>query len=158
MRGKDYRSMAKQIKYHSIDLFAGIGGIKDRLISNNTDYGVMETAERLIKANPLHKSNGAVYYPKAIKDFLMASFTGMTAGRVWDGKEQVNGGYIVVTETGDVLCYHSNDRETFRDYLYRNTHFEYVSVEKYKWSFIEQDGPDFIIPLNFSIRFNSDIR
>lgn len=132
--------------------------IKDRLISNNTDYGVMETAERLIEANPLHKSNGAVYYPKAIKDFLMASFTGMTAGRVWDGKEQVNGGYIVVTETGDVLCYHSNDRETFRDYLYRNTHFEYVSVEKYKWSFIEQDGPDFIIPLNFSIRFNSDIR
>ena len=28
MRGKDYRSMAKQIKYHSIDLFAGIGGIR----------------------------------------------------------------------------------------------------------------------------------
>ena len=61
---------------------------------------------------------------------------GMTAGTVWDGKEQVNGGYIVVMESGDVLCYHSTDRESFRTYLYRNCHFEYVSTDKYNWGFI----------------------
>ena len=79
----------------------------------------METVERMIQANPLKVPNSQIYYEKAIKDFLMAGFTGMTAGKPWDGKEQVNGGYISVMDDGDVLCYHSNDREAFRDYLYR---------------------------------------
>lgn len=88
----------------------------------------------------------------------MAGFTGMTASKVWDGKEQVNGGYIVVMDDGDVICYHSNDRESFRDYLYRNTHFEYVSTKKQKWSYIEKDGNEYLLPLNVSVRFNTKTR
>ena len=95
---------------------------------------------------------------KAIKDFLMAGFTGMTAGKEWDGKEQVNGGYIVVMDDGDVLCYHSNDRESFRDYLYKNTHFEYVSADKYVWSRILKIDNEFYLPLNVSVRFNTHTR
>ena len=97
-------------------------------------------------------------YEKAIKDFLMAGFTGMTAGKPWDGREQVNGGYISVMDDGDVLCYHSNDREAFRDYLYRNTHFEYVAAEKYVWSRIEKIDGEYYLPLNISIRFNTKVR
>lgn len=100
--------------------------VKDRLIDSSRDYEVMETVERMIKANPLNVPNPAVYYEKAVKDFLMAGFTGMTAAKPWDGKEQVSGGYMCVMDNGDFLCYHSNDREAFRDYLYRNTYFEYV--------------------------------
>lgn len=132
--------------------------VKDRLIDSPKDYEVMETVERMIQANPLKVPNPQIYYEKAIKDFLMAGFTGMTAGKPWDGKEQVNGGYISVMDDGDVLCYHSNDREAFRDYLYRNTHFEYVSADKYVWSRIEKIDGDYYLPLNVSVRFNTKIR
>jgi len=132
--------------------------VQDRLISGNADHNVKETVERMSEKNPLNVSNPQVYYEKAIKDFLIAGFTGMTAGKAWDGKEQVNGGYIVVTDDGDILCYHSNDREAFRDYLYRNTFFEYVSAEKYAWSRIQKIDGEYYLPLNVSVRFNSKTR
>lgn len=132
--------------------------VKDRLIDSPSDYEVKETVERMIRENPLRVPSPDITYEKAIKDFLMAGFTGMTAGRKWDGREQVSGGYIVVMDDGDVLCYHSNDRESFRDYLYRNTHFEYVSADKYNWSRISKAGSDYYLPLNVSIRFNTKTR
>lgn len=131
---------------------------KDVLMGDTKDIRVRETVQRLSVANPLRKSNADVFYMKNMKDFLMAGFTGMTAGRIWDGKEQVNGGYIVVMDNGEVLCYHSNDRESFRDYLYNNTFFEYVSTKKYKWSEIFKENGEFYLPLNSSIRFCKDTR
>lgn len=130
----------------------------DRLLGDNTKHGVKETTERMAAENPLAVGNSEIYYEKAIKDFLMAGFTGMTAGSKWNGKEQVNGGYIVVTDEGDVICYHSNDRESFRDYLYRNTYFEYVSADKYNWSRIIKIGGEYYLPLNISVRFTSYTR
>lgn len=133
--------------------------VKDRLIDNySNSHDVLETVERMKVVNPLNVPNPDIYYEKCIKDFLMAGFTGMTAGKEWDGKEQVNGGYIAVMDDGDVLCYHSNDREAFRDYLYRNTFFEYVSTDKYSWSRISKEGTDYYLPLNISIRFKTKIR
>lgn len=132
--------------------------VKDRLIDSPGHFEVMETVERMISANPLGVPGARVYYEKAIKDFLMAGFTGMTAGKEWDGKEQVNGGYIVVMDDGDVICYHSSDRESFRDYLYRNTHFEYVSADKYVWSRIIKIDGEYYLPLNLSVRFNTHTR
>ena len=132
--------------------------VKDRLIDSPGQFEVMETVERMIAANPLGVPGARVYYEKAIKDFLMAGFTGMTAGKEWDGKEQVNGGYIVVMDDGDVICYHSSDRESFRDYLYRNTHFEYVSADKYVWSRIIKIDGEYYLPLNLSVRFNTHTR
>ena len=132
--------------------------VKDRLIDSDGDTGVMETVGRLINKNPMKVSNPDVLYKKVIKDFLIAGFTGMTAGKAWDGSEDVNGGYICVLENGDVVCYHSNDRESFRDYLYRNTFFEYVSTDKYKWGFIEKNNGKYYLPLNISIRFRKNTR
>lgn len=132
--------------------------VKDRLIETTKGYEVKETVERMITENPLNVPNPAVYYEKAVKDFLMAGFTGMTAGKAWDGREQVNGGYIVVMDDGDIVCYHSNDRESFRDYLYRNTYFEYVSTEKYNWSRIIKIDGEYYLPLNASVRFSSRTR
>lgn len=132
--------------------------VYDRLVVSSTGYGVMETVERMAEANPLGVPSPTIYYEKALKDFLMAGFTGMTAGNEWDGKEQVNGGYIVVMDDGDVICYHSSDRETFRDYLYRNTYFEYVSADKYLWSRIIKIGGEYFLPLNISVRFYKSTR
>lgn len=132
--------------------------IEDRLIHSYSHFEVKETVERMAASNPLNIANPQIYYEKAVKDFLMAGFTGMTAGIAWDGKEQVSGGYIVVMEDGDVLCYHSADREAFRDYLYRNTRFEYVSTSKYGWGYIYENEGKYFLPLNISVRFNSHTR
>ena len=133
--------------------------VKDRLITGYKDnHNVMEMTDKLVSNNPLNINLPDILYKKTIKDFLMASFTGMTASSSWNGTEQVSGGYIVVLDNGDVICYHSVDREGFRDYLYRNTHFEYVSANKYKWSYMYKDGNDYYLPLNFSIRFNNKTR
>ena len=132
--------------------------VHDRLLTGEPEHRVKETVERMAAANPLGVGNPDIYYEKAIKDFLMAGFTGMTAGSKWDGKEQVNGGYIVVMDDGDVICYHSNDRESFRDYLYRNTYFEYVSADKYNWGYIVKIDGEYYLPLNISVRFGSVTR
>ncbi len=132
--------------------------LKDRFIDATGGYEVKETVERLAASNPLQVPNPEAYYEKAVKDFLMAGFTGMTAARDWNGREQVTGGYIVVKDDGDVVCYHSNDRESFRDYLYRNTFFEYVSTKKYQWSYIRKEGGHYYLPLNVSVRFNPSVR
>ena len=132
--------------------------VYDRLVVSSTSYGVMETVERMAEANPLGVPSPAIYYEKALKDFLMAGFTGITAGNMWDGKEQVNGGYIVVMDDGDVICYHSSDRETFRDYLYRNTYFEYVSADKYSWKNNKKIDGEYFLPLNISVRFYKSTR
>ena len=132
--------------------------VYDRLLTGEPEHRVKETVERMATANPLGVGNPDIYYEKAIKDFLMAGFTGMTAGSKWDGREQVNGGYIVVMDDGDVICYHSNDRESFRDYLYRNTYFEYVSTDKYNWGYIVKIDGEYYLPLNISVRFGSVTR
>ena len=134
--------------------------VYERILGDPPSYCVKEIIEGITARNSLGVPNPHVYYKKAIKDFLMAGFAGMTAGRTWNGEEQVNGGYIVVMEDGEVLCYHSVDREGFREYLYRNTFFEYVSrsEDKYNWGKIIKKDGEYYLPLNFSIRFNRKVR
>lgn len=114
---------------------------------------ICELAER---ENPLGYKHVDLY-EKVFKDFLFAAFSGMTAGLPWDGAEQVNGGYIVVKSNGEVLCYHANDREDFRNYLFNTTHLEYVSCSKYKWGFVEKDESGrWILPAMASVRFHKN--
>lgn len=133
--------------------------VKERLFTGYKDnHNLLEITQKIIKTNPVGVYKPDIIYEKSIKDFLVASFTGMTASSDWNGVEQVSGGYIVVMDNGDVLCYHSVDREGFRNYLYNNTHFEYVGTNKFKWSYIEKVHGEYYLPLNFSIRFNKKIR
>lgn len=128
---------------------------KHALLEDYTSEGRSLTGicKYLCENNPLNFRNTAIY-EKAIKDFLIASFAGMTGAKQWDGSEQVNGGYIVVLKNGDVLCYHSSDRELFRNYLFNENHIEYVSRSKYKWGTITKDAQGrYILPLNASVRF-----
>ena len=127
-----------------------------RFVLDTSVTGVPAVVSAVAARNPLGypASRAADLYEKAFKDFLFASFTGLTAAKRWDGDEQVNGGYIVVKDDGDALCYHASDLGAFKGYLYRNTFFEYVSCRKFDWSFMEPDGSGgYVLPINFSIRF-----
>lgn len=129
--------------------------VRERFIGGATTSDVAAITASVAEQNPMRypPAVAAAVYEKAMKDFLYAAFSGMSATKSWDGVEQVNGGYIVVKSDGDVLCYHANDREEFREYLFRNTVFEYVSAKKYGWSLIEKSDGEYLLPVNFSIRF-----
>ncbi len=127
---------------------------RERLLVDTSTKGIATLCAHMAHVNPLGWRRPRLY-EKVVKDFLFASFSGMTGSRPWDGSEQVNGGYIVVLPDGEVLCYHASDREQFRDYLFHNTFIEYVSCKKYRWGYVEKNNQGrYVLPLNGAIRFN----
>lgn len=92
-------------------------------------------------------------YEFKMKNFLVAIALGMMPGTVWDGFTRAHGGYIVVKQNGDVVCYHLYNRDEFLTYLYENTKFESAASSKHGYGKLyEKDGKLFF-NLNLQVRF-----
>lgn len=92
-------------------------------------------------------------YSYKIRNFLDAIALGMVPSKPWDGFMKAHGGYIVVKEDGEVVCYHLYNRDKFQTYLYENTRFEAASSGRHKYgSLYEKDG-GLYFNLNLQIRF-----
>lgn len=63
-------------------------------------------------------------YVFKLKQLLAASALGMQPAKPWDGMMKASGGYLVVVQSGDVLCYHAFNRDVFLTYLFNHTIFE----------------------------------
>lgn len=88
-----------------------------------------------------------------VKDLLVAVALGMEPNTKWNGLEDANGGYIVVKDNGEILCYHIYDRNKLREYLYRNTKFDSPSSKRTGAGIvIEEDGKQ-SFTLTVQIRF-----
>ena len=73
---------------------------------------------------------------------------------VWDGMGQANGGYIVVREDGEVLCYHLYNRNDFEEYLLRNTKMDKASASRHGFGCVEKDiSGKYTMKLNLQVRF-----
>lgn len=110
----------------------------------------------LADQNPLNKRNPHAFYEKAIKDFLYAAFSGMTASLRWDGQEAVNGGYIVAKDNGDVLVYHTRSGEAFKSFLFATTKIDRPEASEnkgYPYAHIYESCGEYFIDLNFQVRF-----
>ena len=130
------------------------------ILTHYTESGkttkVSDICDILITKNPLSKVNPNVFYPKAIKDFLYATFAGMTASEPWDGREVVNGGFVVAKSDGDVLVYHTRDGESFRNYLFHNTKLDRPSSSEnkgYPYAHVYKVNNEYYFDLNFQVRF-----
>ncbi|MFM2423942.1 MAG: hypothetical protein RLZZ70_331 [Candidatus Parcubacteria bacterium] len=88
-----------------------------------------------------------------IKSFLSSVALGMMPSKDWDGYTEAHGGYIIVKEDGDVVCYHLYNRDKFEDYLFHNTKLETPSTKKHKFGRILDENGDQIVKLNLQIRF-----
>lgn len=97
--------------------------------------------------------NDLPMYAYKIKQFLLAFALGMTGSTPWYGQFNANGGYIVVKEDGDVICYHFFDRNDLEDYLFFNTRFETPSTTRHKFGDIYDEDGTFYIKLNIQVRF-----
>ncbi len=92
-------------------------------------------------------------YEYKLKQFLLAFALGMTASSPWNGKFNANGGYIVVKEDGDVVCYHFFDRNELEEYLFNNTRFDTPSTTRHEFGKIYKESGNYYIKLNLQIRF-----
>lgn len=94
------------------------------------------------------------FYEFKIKEFLLASALGMTAKDQWNGQIDVTGGYIIVKEDGDLVCFHIYNWNDFRDYLLSNTKFDTPSSTRHKFGKIYRDSNNqAMLRLNLQIRF-----
>jgi hypothetical protein len=105
--------------------------------------------------NPLNYDNqySHTFYEYKIKRFLTDVALGMTPSKVWTGLYDATGGYLVVKENGDVLCYHIYNRNQFEDYLFNNTKLETASSTRHEFGKIYEEDGSFCFKLNLQIRF-----
>lgn len=88
-----------------------------------------------------------------VKDLLVAVALGMEPNTKWTGLEDANGGYIVVKDDGEVLCYHIYDRNKLREYLFRNTKFDSPSSSRTGAGLVTEDNDEQKFSLTIQIRF-----
>ena len=93
-------------------------------------------------------------YRSKIAGLLLATFTGMKLGKTWDGRQKVNGGYIVVKNNGDVVAFHSTITDEFKDFLVCKMAMESPSHSRHKDMVIYKDGDKYFLKLALQLRFS----
>ncbi|MFN3641095.1 MAG: HpaII family restriction endonuclease, partial [Flavobacterium sp.] len=107
------------------------------------------------KSNPLGfdlKTNHPFYSYK-IKKFLTDIALGMMPSKVWTGELDATGGYLIVKDDGEILCYHIYNRNEFEDYLINNTKLDTASSSRHDFGHIYKEDTELYFKLNLQIRF-----
>ena len=104
--------------------------------------------------NPLgfDNSGGHEFYTVKIKRFLTDVALGMMPSKCWTGQYEASGGYLIVKDDGDIICYHLYDRNLFEDYLLNNTKLETASSSRHQFGSVYIDNGQ-KMNLNLQIRF-----
>lgn len=88
-----------------------------------------------------------------IKKFLCEVALGMTPKKEWDGFTKAHGGYIIVKENGEVVCYHLYNRDEFENYLFNNVKLDTPSTTRHKFGKYYKEDGEKRIKFNLQIRF-----
>ena len=116
---------------------------------------VKHLSDNVNAINPLKYDNqfAHTFYEYKIKRFLTDVALGMMPSKVWTGIYDATGGYLVVKENGEILCYHIYNRNQFEDYLFVNTKLETASSTRHEFGKVYQQNGEFYFKLNLQIRF-----
>lgn len=112
--------------------------------------------EKVSSLNPMQYSlqHKHPFYEYKIKKLLCEIAIGMMPGTVWTGNDiDATGGYLVIKEDGDVICYHLYHRHEFEEYLYNNTRFEAASKSRHEYGHLFTENGKLYMSLNLQIRF-----
>lgn len=112
-----------------------------------------EIINHLEMTNPLHFPADGFYRYK-FKKLLCSIALGMKPSTKWDGRDEANGGYIIVKEDGDVVAYHIYNRDLFEEYLLKNTRLERGSTSRHGFASVYKENEGTYINLNLQIRFH----
>ncbi|HFF1653642.1 TPA: HpaII family restriction endonuclease [Providencia rettgeri] len=117
---------------------------------------VKDLVEQLELSNPMNFDNKQkhLFYTYKIKRLLTDIAVGLMPTKVWSGKYDATGGYLVVKNDGDILCYHLYNKNEFEDYLFFNTKLDTASTSKHSFGELYEDElGDVYLNLNLQIRF-----
>lgn len=93
------------------------------------------------------------FYEYKVKRFLTDIALGMMPSKVWTGQYDATGGYLIVKENGDILCYHIYNKNEFENYLFTNTKLETASSTRHQFGKIYEENDQLYFKLNLQIRF-----
>lgn len=121
----------------------------------STHSKMVDLVNEISKRNPLKYDLTAnhPFYEYKIKRFLTDIALGMMPSKVWTGELDATGGYLVVKESGDILCYHIYNRNEFENYLLNNTKLETASSTRHGFGSIYEIDNQQYFNLNLQIRF-----
>src|SRR3989344_7377473 len=94
------------------------------------------------------------FYEHKIKSFLMDVALGMTPAKVWEGNYLASGGYIIVRDDVEIVCYHIYNIDQFKEYLFNSTKLDTPSTSRYGYGNFYNESEETKIKLNLQIRFN----
>lgn len=117
---------------------------------------VKAATEHIIATNPVgvKTSDLKTFYEHKMKNLLVDVALGMKPTTLWSGRYEANGGYLVVKEDGDVICYHFYLRNELESYLFNNTKFEQASRKRHGYGdIVRADDGKLYMKLNLQIRF-----
>ena len=157
--GLKYNDVADKIfrsNLSMIDLHAGrMLGEMTRLMLLDDLTKVSDLTEEIKKLNPLKIKDELIYkhgyYDYKVREFLLAIATGMRPAKLYSGVESAIGGMLLVTGSGEVLCYQRAFRQTFADFLFYNTRLEKGSTAKDKYGFLERENGAYYFKLNLKV-------
>ena len=115
----------------------------------------VELVNEISRLNPLdfNLETNHPFYSYKIKRFLTDIALGMMPSKVWTGELDATGGYLVVKEDGEILCYHIYNRNEFEDYLLNNTKLETASSTRHGFGTVYREDSKQFFRLNLQIRF-----
>lgn len=115
----------------------------------------IDLLNEISRLNPLdfNLETNHPFYIYKIKRFLTDIALGMMPSKVWTGELDATGGYLVVKEDGEILCYHIYNRNEFEDYLLNNTKLETASSTRHDFGTVYSEHSKQFFKLNLQIRF-----
>lgn len=125
------------------------------LFYNSSNSKTADLLDSVAASNPLHFNTASnhPFYSYKIKRFLTDIALGMMPSKVWTGELDATGGYLIVREDGEILCYHIYNRNELEDYLIANTKLETASSTRHGFGTIYAENGALFFKLNLQIRF-----
>lgn len=126
-----------------------------KLFYTSNKNTLVDLVEEITKTNPLKYDNqfSHLFYEYKVKRFLTDVALGMMPAKVWSGEYDATGGYLIVKEDGEVLCYHIYNRNKFEDYLFQNTKLETASSTRHDFGKLYNIKDTLYFKLNLQVRF-----
>ena len=87
-----------------------------------------------------------------IKQLFLNFALGMVARYEWDGFIKADGGYIIVKESGEIVCFHIYNISQLSEYLFNNTQLQNYGT-KSKYGMLYKEGGEVRFKLNLNVRF-----
>lgn len=114
---------------------------------------IAELTDMVAKDNVLGTIDDRTLLHHKVKELLTNIALGMIPNTKWTGDYEATGGYIIVKEDGDVVCYHIYNHNAFKKYLFTNTRFDTPSKSKHGFGSIYEENGQQFLKLNVQIRF-----